>query len=271
MSPVLAGLLALGCYLGACLLLLAYLARRLPLPRLAVLGLGLLALPLHGLVVHTQIFRPGGLHLDLFHVISLVGLVMATLHILFCAYRPLLVMTLFAFPAAGISLLLSLLFEVPGSRPLSNLGRGMELHILLSVLAYSVLFMAALHAMLLSAQSRALKHKGAASSRQWLKSLPPLQTMESVLFDMIGLGFFLLTLAIGTGFVSLENMFAQHVAHKTIFSLIAWGVFALLLGGHRLRGWRGQTAIRFTLGGFGLLLLGFYGTKLVLELILQKV
>ena len=271
MSPVLAGALAFVCYSSACLLLLHFLVRKQPLPRPLILGLGVLALPLHGLVVTGQIFQAQGLNLELFHIISLVGWVMAAMHILFCSYRPLLVMTLYAFPAAALSLLLSLLFRVPDYQPLSHLAPGMEMHILLSILAYSILFMAALHALLLSAQNRGLKHKSGPQARLWLKALPPLQTMEAALFDIIGLGFALLTLAILSGFLSLDNMFAQHVAHKTIFSLIAWGVFAVLLAGHRLRGWRGQTAIRFTLSGFALLLVGFYGTKLVLELILQKV
>lgn len=270
MSIVLAGLLALGCYLAASLLLLGFLARKLPAPRAAILGLGVLALPPHGLLVFAQIFQPDGLHLGLFPVISLVGLLIATLHILFCTYRPLLVMTLFAFPAAAVSLLLSMILSSSG-KPLTDLAPGMEMHIMLSILAYSVLFMAALHAVLLSLQNRMLKHRGGGPSRYWLKALPPLQTMESVLFDMIGIGFTLLTLAILTGFLTLDNMFAQHVAHKTLFSLVAWTVFALLLGGHRLRGWRGQTAVRFTLGGFALLVVGFYGTKVVLELVLQKV
>ncbi|HEX5361990.1 MAG TPA: cytochrome c biogenesis protein CcsA [Fluviicoccus sp.] len=271
MSLMLAGLLAIGCYLGACLLLLHFLARKLPLPRPAILGLGVLALPLHGLVVMSQIFQADGLHLGLFHIISLVGWLIAAMHILFTSYRPLLALCLGAYPAAAVSLLLSLLFQSPAHLPLTHLAPGMEIHILLSILAYSVLFMAALHALLLSVQSRGLKHRSPSSSRSLLKVLPPLQTMEAVLFDMIGLGFALLTLAIVSGFLSLDNMFAQHVVHKTVFSLIAWGVFAALLGGHRLRGWRGQTAIRFTLSGFALLVLGFYGSKIVLELVLQKV
>lgn len=271
MSPLLAGLLAIVCYLGACCLLLYFLARKSPLPRPAILGLGLLALPLHGLVVGGQIFQNEGLHLGLFPVVSLVGLLIAGMHVLFCSYRPLLLMSLFAFPAAAVSLLVSLLFRSPSAHPLTHLAPGMEMHILLSILAYSVLFMAALHALLLSAQNRGLKLRKSGAARNWLKALPPLQTMEAVLFDIIGLGFALLTLAILSGFLTLDNMFAQHVLHKTVFSLMAWGVFAALLGGHHLRGWRGQTAIRFTLSGFVLLLVGFYGTKLVLELILQKV
>ena len=95
--------------------------------------------------------------------------------------------------------------------------------------------------------------------------------MESVLFDMIGFGFGLLSLAIISGLLTLDNIFAQHLLHKTILTILAWCIFGALLMGHYWRGWRGQRAIRFTLAGFGVLLLGFYGTKVVLELILQRV
>ena len=134
----------------------------------------------------------------------------------------------------------------------------------------SVLFMAALHALLLSVQSRGLKHRSPSSSRSLLKVLPPLQTMETVLFDFISAGFGLLSLAIISGFLTLDNMFAQHLVHKTILTLLAWCIFGVLLIGHYWRGWRGQRAVRFTLAGFGILLLGFYGSKLVLELILHR-
>jgi ABC-type uncharacterized transport system permease subunit len=94
--------------------------------------------------------------------------------------------------------------------------------------------------------------------------------MESLLFSLIGTGFVLLTLAIVTGFLTLNDLFAQHVAHKTVLTLAAWAVFAVLLAGRHWLGWRGPTAIRFTLWGFALLLLGFYGSKLVLELVLGR-
>jgi ABC-type uncharacterized transport system permease subunit len=81
----------------------------------------------------------------------------------------------------------------------------------------------------------------------------------------------LLTVSLVTGFVFLENLFAQHLAHKTILSMAAWGVFAVLLWGRMVHGWRGQTAIRWTLSGFAALLLGYFGSKVVLELILHRV
>lgn len=257
----LAGLAAALLYSLATLLLAHQLVRREP-PRTAViLGLGALALPLHLLCVHAAIYQPGGLNLGLFHVISLVGWLLATLAIGMSLYQP--VLTLGAFPLAALGILLSLFVAAPYA-PLATLSRGIESHILLSILAYSVLMIAAAQACLLAIQDRQLRQH----RRGLLTALPPLQTMERLLFDLIAVGFVLLSLAILTGFLTLSNIFAQHVAHKTILTLAAWLVFAVLLAGRHWLGWRGTTAIRFTLWGFGLLLLGFYGSKLVLELIL---
>ena len=268
MLAQLAGFLAIACYLLACGVLCRQIVKQQTVSKTVILSLGALALPLHGYHIHQHIYLDTGLDLGFFNILSLVGWVIACLHIAICSYRPLIVASLFAFPAAAIGLLLSELFHAP-YQALSHLPPGAEGHIVLSIFAYSVLFMAALHAILLVIQNNALKHRS--KSRSILSTMPPLQTMESVLFDFIGIGFLLLSLAIVSGFLSLDNMFAQHVVHKTILTLMAWGIFGTLLAGHHWRGWRGQRAIRFTLMGFGLLLLGFYGSKLVLELVLQKV
>src|SRR5690606_30307424 len=93
--------------------------------------------------------------------------------------------------------------------------------------------------------------------------LPPLQTTEAMLFELIWVGFGLLTLAIGTGSLYIHDIFAQHLAHKTVFSILAWLCFSVLLWGRTAKGWRGQTAIKLTLFAFVFLLLGFFGSKLV--------
>jgi ABC-type uncharacterized transport system permease subunit len=90
------------------------------------------------------------------------------------------------------------------------------------------------------------------------------------MFQLIGAGLVLLTLSLITGFLFLEDMFAQHLAHKTILSLLAWLVFAILLLGRYRSGWRGRIAIRWTLGGFISLMLAYFGSKMVLELILNR-
>jgi ABC-type uncharacterized transport system permease subunit len=94
--------------------------------------------------------------------------------------------------------------------------------------------------------------------------------MESMLFEVIWFGLILLTFSILSGIVFLEDIFAQHLVHKTALSIAAWLMFTVLLWGHHQLGWRSKTAVRWTLGGFAILMLGYFGSKLVLELILHR-
>src|SRR5690606_16926916 len=138
-------------------------------------------------------------------------------------------------------------------------------HVLLSILAYGILTIAAFQAALLAVQNNQLKHRNPV---RFNRTFPPLQTMEDLLFQFLLCGEVLLTLALISGFVFLDNMFAQNVAHKTLLSCLAWVVFGILLWGRHFRGWRGNYAIRWTLGGFLLLMLAFFGSKMVSEFIL---
>lgn len=101
--------------------------------------------------------------------------------------------------------------------------------------------------------------------------LPPMQAMEKLLIQTLICGFFILSLSLATGFMFTYDMFAQHLVHKVFFSALAWCVFAFLLWGHWYFGWRGKKIIRWTLSGFSLLILAFFGSKLVLETILMRV
>ncbi|HCU40033.1 MAG TPA: cytochrome C assembly protein, partial [Acinetobacter nosocomialis] len=127
---------------------------------------------------------------------------------------------------------------------------------------------ATIHAILIWFQNRELKKKQ--KKRFWVNLLPPIQAMESLLFDLIITGFILLTIALAFGFLTVDSFFAQHLAHKTVFSIISWIIYGSLLIGHYKLGWRGQKAIRFTLIGFALLAIGFIGSKFVLEMILGR-
>ena len=95
--------------------------------------------------------------------------------------------------------------------------------------------------------------------------------MESLLFELLWAGVIVLTLAIITGAVFVHDLFAQDLAHKSLFSIMSWLVFSGLLVGHYTLGWRGLTASRWTLAGCALLMLGYYGSKFVLELIFHRV
>lgn len=96
-----------------------------------------------------------------------------------------------------------------------------------------------------------------------------MESVEQLMFRFIVTGFLLLTLALVTGFLFFENIFAQHLVHKTALSVIAWVVFAVLLVGRHVAGWRGRTAVQWTLAGFILMGLAYFGSKIVLEWILD--
>ncbi|HSG62250.1 MAG TPA: cytochrome c biogenesis protein CcsA [Pseudomonadales bacterium] len=144
---------------------------------------------------------------------------------------------------------------------------GLLSHVLLSLLGYATLTLAAIHALALALQEQRLK---ARQTSRLLRFLPPLQTMEKLLFQIIWAGEILLTMGIISGALFLEDIFAQHLVHKTVLSLLAWCIFALLLWGRHVLGWRGNTAVKLTLSGFAVLMLAFFGSKLVLEVILQR-
>ena len=165
---------------------------------------------------------------------------------------------------AAIAVALDLVYPSSYLLPQAN-SLGMRLHILLSLLSYSLFTLAAVQSGLLAVQNQHLhnRHPGG-----FVRALPPLQTMEALLFEMIGLGFILLSLGLITGFMFLEDMFSQHLVHKTLLSLMSWVVFAVLLWGRFRFGWRGRIAIRWTMAGFMALMLAYFGSKAVVELIL---
>ena len=145
------------------------------------------------------------------------------------------------------------------------MSSGLKWHILTSITAYVLLAISAAQAALLALQNNLLHRRQAGG---FMRTLPPLTSMEKLLFQLIAVGFVFLSLSLITGFAFLDNMFAQRVAHKTILSLAAWSIFGVLLIGRWRQGWRGKIAVRWTLGGTALLVLGFVGSKFVMEQLL---
>ena len=144
-----------------------------------------------------------------------------------------------------------------------------RIHLSLGMLAYSLFTIAALQALLMTLLERRLRGHPVVGP---LASLSPLLTMESVLFKLIAVGFVLLTLTLITGAVFSETIFQQAMKfnHKTLFALISWLIFAALLAGRTLYGWRGRKALRWTLSGFSALLLAYVGSRFVLEVVLSR-
>ncbi|MFZ5755335.1 MAG: cytochrome C assembly family protein [Pseudomonadota bacterium] len=226
---------------------------------------GFAAAMLHGTLVARTLFAPGGIDLGLFSAGSLVGLLIALLAILTSLFRPVGVLTVAAYPVAFLLMLLSELMHDQYTP--RHFTTGVGVHIVLSLLAYAVLAIATASAVLLGIQSRRFREHRV---QGLLRALPPIQTMEAILFELIAVGFGLLTLAILVGFLYVENFFAQHLIHKTVLTLAGWLALAGLLAGHRVAGWRGRTAIRWTVSSFVLLVVAFFGSKFVLEMVLHR-
>jgi len=221
---------------------------------------------LHGVALYQVILTSIGLNLGFFTVASLVAWGIVFVLLIGAMMRPLANLGILVLPLAVITVAMALVY--PGRHMLSEeTGLGVKIHIVISVLAASVLAIAAFQSVFLAFQERSLRRKRLGKI---LGIFPPLRTQESILFQLIGFGFFLLSLALVSGMTFLNDIFAQHLAHKTILSLLAWVVFAVLLWGRWRFGWRGRKVIRWSLMGFLTLMLSYFGSKLVLEIILGR-
>jgi len=235
--------------------------------RPALLTLAAGGLVLHGALLYGDLFA-GNLHLGLTNAAALVAWAVCLLWLLAVLRQPVESLGVVILPLAALTLLVEWLWP---SRQLDlpTAGLAQTLHIVISLLAYSLLSVAVVQSLVLGVQERAL-HRHRAGG--FLRSLPPLETMEILLFRMITVGFVLLTLTLASGIVFSEQLFGKPLrwTHHTVLATIAWCVFgALLLGRWRL-GWRGRTAVRMTLIGFTLLVLGYFGSKFVLEVLIQR-
>jgi len=223
-----------------------------------------LALISHAILLFSTLFEENGLNLSFYNAISDVTWLVSITLFFTALTRPVHSLGLIILPASALAVMLTMIF--PGlSSHISQGPPGLKLHILFSLLAYALLTLAAVQALILAYQDRKLRHHNPVGL---IQKLPPLQHMESLLFQFIGMGFSLLSIALILGILFLDDVFAQRIPHKAILSIISWVVFAVLLWGRWRLGWRGRKAIRWTLWGFALLVLAFFGSKLVYELIL---
>ena len=230
------------------------------------LALGWGAALLHAMILAQTVFQPPGLNLGFFNALSFTGWLIGVVLLAAAMVRPVENLGIVVLPFDALMLVLGLLF--PSERIVADAGRWpLELHILIAILAYALLALAAVQAVLLAIQDYRLRHRQPGG---FLRGIPPLTAMESLLFQMIGAGFILLSITLVSGLFFLEDLFAQHLVHKATLSFIAWGVFGVLLWGRWRFGWRGRTAIRWTLSGFVFLALAYFGSKLVLELVLRR-
>jgi len=224
-----------------------------------------IAILLHGLILNNLIITSAGFNLSLFNTLSASMLIISLLSLTAFSFRPLDLLLMLILPVTASSLILAWMFPTTHLLPLDS-PVGLRIHVLISIIAYSLMGLAALHAIFLSIQNNHLHNHQTGGI---VRLLPPLQVMEKLLFEIILTGFILLSAALGSGFFFLENLFDQHLVHKTILSILAWALFAVLLLGHWFMGWRGRTAVRWTIGGFVCLMLAYIGSKFVLEFIIS--
>ncbi|MBF7731199.1 cytochrome C assembly family protein [Pseudomonas sp. N040] len=265
MPPLYSSLLAASLYAAATAYQGAQLLRRNAPDRLRLAGLGVSALAVQVLCLYLQLITPDGLALNFFNASSLIAAAVILLTLLAYQRMPVENLLLLLFPLGLLTVLLAQFAPSGTSEPI-NEQPGILAHIVLSILAYGLLTIAVFQALLLLVQDHQLKHKHPSGL---IRNFPPLQTMESLLFGFLWAGWGLLSLSLLSGWLFVEDLLAQHLAHKTLLSCFAWVVFGVLLWGRQQLGWRGHKAIRWTLAGFCLLMLAYFGSKLVREFILH--
>lgn len=235
-------------------------------PKKTLLAIGLVTVGVHTYLVIGNLYTAAGLDLSIFTVSSLVALVVTAM-LLSAAWRePIESLAILVLPIAALAVLLRTTSEQTYQLTRA-LPFGLEMHIVFSIVAYSLLSLAALQSIFLYIHDTHLRNKHPGG---FVRALPPLQTMERLLFRLIGVGFVILSVSLVSGIFYIEDILGQHLVHKTVLSAGAWLLFAVLLLGRRIFGWRGRIAIRWTLTGFALLLLAYFGSKFVIELVLQR-
>jgi ABC-type uncharacterized transport system permease subunit len=223
----------------------------------------IVAMLLQAAALNALIIQPQGLNLGFFAAFSLIAWLISIQILLSSIYRRIESLGIVVFPISGVA---SIAASLHFSDHLINItNNAVQGHVMVSVIAYSLITLGAFQAGLLAYQDRSIRqhHPGG-----FIRFLPPLHDMETLLFQFLGFGFICLSASLLSGFVYLEDIFAQHLVHKTVLSIVGWIILGILLFGRFKFGWRGKTAINWTLAAFIFLMLAFFGSKLVLEFIL---
>ncbi len=258
------GVIASVLYVAATVLQIqTMLGKRDPSPAFRILsGLAVLC---HGVAVIVDFNETTGFDLGIYPMLSLMALSIAAIVLISSIRRPVDNLFVIIFPIATVTLLLEMFLQGDYT-PREDITGGIASHILLSIVAYSLITIAAVQALLLSFGDSQLKHHHLSV----LQNMPPLETMEQLMFEMLWFGLLFLTLSIISGFLFLEDISGPGLIHHTVITLSAWVVFTVLLWGRYQLGWRGAVASRWTLSGFVLLALGYFGSKVVIEIILGR-
>jgi len=229
----------------------------------------LLAIIVQGMALHADLFPDTAMRFGFGPAVSLMVWLAVCFYWIESFYARLNSLHVMVLPAGLVGSLLPLIF--PGEHILTNAtSPAFRVHFIVAMLAYSLFTLAALHAALMAVAERQL-HSGQIS--RLISTLPPLLTMEALLFRLIGIAFVLLTLTLWSGTIFSDELFNKpfRIDHKTVFAFISWILFGALLVGRYVWGWRGRIALRWTLAGFVTLVLAYLGSRFVIEVILGRV
>jgi len=226
------------------------------------------ALIAHGATLGVGMFPGTAMHFGFSIALSMIIWLAIAFYWIESFYTRMEGLQMLSLPIAAVAVVLPLLFP-PQHLVINADSIQFRLHFLIAMLAYSLFTLAAFHAVLMMVAEKGL-HRGKLTPL--MVNLPPLLTMETLLFRLIHIAFVLLTLTLITGIMFSETLFGKALAfnHKTVFAILSWFIFAHLLAGRHFRGWRGRTALRWTLAGFAALLLAYVGSRFVLEVILGR-
>jgi len=230
---------------------------------LSVIILAVSAVAIHALLSVSEL-SGNAINLGVYKVASFIFLAISIISLLALFVRPLHMMIIATFPLAGLTVLLNAFAPATG-RAMAELEAGIVSHIVLSLIAFGLLTLGVVQAGLVSVQTRKLRQHDIGG---FIRLLPPLDLMEQMFYELLALGTALLSGAIIAGVVFIDDFFGQHLVHKTDLTLLAWSIFATTLFIHWRSGWRIATAVTLTFTGYGCLTIGFFGSKLVLELLL---
>jgi ABC-type uncharacterized transport system permease subunit len=227
----------------------------------------LVPLALHGWLIYQNVFARE-LRFGFAQALSIMMFIGVALYWVESLFYTLEGMQPLILPLAALAAPLPALFPGLASSAAHAGATEFKLHLALAMLAYGLFIIALLHAALMAFVERGLHQR----NRQFFENLPPLLTLESLLFRVIGAAFVFLTLTLITGIAFSETLFGRALRfdHKTVFAVLSWATFGLLLAGRWRYGWRGRTALRWTLAGFVMLLLAYVGSRFVLEVLLGR-
>ncbi len=221
-----------------------------------------------GLLLHTHVLYAlvveQWVSLGFFHALSITGWLLVLLLQVTWIFRPVGNLGVVIFPVSAVTVVLQMLNPESIQQTASS---SLDTHILLSMVAYSLLAVAALQAILLAVQEQHLRNKQPGG---FIRALPPMLEVEHLMFQLVRAGMLVLTMALFSAIPLVEDIVVQQRAHTAVLSIISWLIFAALLWGRHQYGWRGRTAVRWTLAGFIALFLSYFGSRFVVEFLVSS-